>query len=169
VNVCWQLFPKSARPVPEVEAVCQVFSKYHGQFSSDSHDFDSNSVLKIVARELIQCGFAIEEGKSAAQKIHVPVLFGENGAVLKSFYADGFHPGAGVVVEVEAGRAVDNNQWMKDLFQACMMQDALHLVIAVRQNYRGANDYEKVKVLVDTLYSSQRLILPLKSVTILGY
>jgi hypothetical protein len=58
---------------------------------------------------------------------------------------------------------------MKDLFQACMMQDALHLVIAVRQNYRGANDYEKVKVLVDTLYSSQRLILPLKSVTILGY
>ena len=78
--MCWQLFPKSARPVPEVEAVCQVFSKYHGQFSSDSHDLDSNSVLRIVARELKQCGFAIEEGKSAAQKIHVPVLFGENGS-----------------------------------------------------------------------------------------
>lgn len=29
-----------------------------------------------------------------------------------------------------------NNQFLKDLFQACMMQDVDYLVIAVRNEYR---------------------------------
>lgn len=42
----------------------------------------------------------------------------------------------GIVIEVEAGRAVDNNQFLKDLFQACMMDGISFLVIAVRNYYR---------------------------------
>jgi hypothetical protein len=51
----------------------------------------------------------------STQKIHVPVLFGANGKVEKSFDADAYSPKAGFVLEVEAGRAVANNQFLKDL------------------------------------------------------
>lgn len=165
----WQLFPRSARPVEGVSHVIEAFSQHFSSMDSSIHSLESDAVLKLVAPTLREFGFQVEAGKTASEKIHVPVLFGENGRIEKSFNADGFHPEQGIVLEVEAGRAVDNNQWMKDLFQACMMQDAMHLVIAVRQSYRGSNDFAKVKVLLDTLYSSQRLHLPLKSVAILGY
>lgn len=167
--VVWQLFPRSGRPVPEVRLVVEAFELHDSEISSEAHTRESNGVLQVLASTLEAGGFVVERGKTVPEKILVPVLFGENGRVEKSFNADAFHPDAGVVLEVEAGRAVDNNQWLKDLFQACMMQDALHLVIAVRKRYRGGSDYAKVFLMLDTLYSSQRLHLPLKSVTLLGY
>ena len=126
-------------------------------------------MLRIVSHDLKLAGYVVEEGKAAEDKIAVPVLFGLNGVTEKSFFADAFHPEDGVVLEVEAGRAVDNNQFLKDLFQACMMQDANHLAICVRNTYRGNNDFDKVFKFLDTMYASQRLVLPLKSVLLLGY
>jgi hypothetical protein len=57
------------------------------------------------------------------------VLFGRKGKILKCFNADAHAASEGWALEVEAGRAVDNNQFLKDIFQACMMYD-LHLEIA---------------------------------------
>jgi hypothetical protein len=48
------------------------------------------------------------------------------------------------VLEVEAARGVDNNQFLKDLFQACMMHDVQYLGIAVRNVYPQSPDFEKV-------------------------
>ena len=87
----------------------------------------------------------------------VPVLFGRKGKVLKCFNADAHAAGSGWVLEVEAGRAVDNSQFLKDIFQACMMHDVLHLAIAVRNTYRGSDDFAKVESFLETLYSSGRL------------
>jgi len=70
---------------------------------------------------------------------------------------------------VEAGRAVVNNQFLKDFFEACMMQDVDYVVIAVRNDYRGNNDFEAVCAFFEALYASQRMILPLKGVTLIGY
>jgi hypothetical protein len=89
--------------------------------------------------------------------------------VEKSFDADAYHEEGGFVVEVEAGRGVTNNQFLKDLFQACMMQKVRYLGIAVRQTYNGNKDYEVVRRFFDTLYASQRLKLPLDGVLIVGY
>jgi hypothetical protein len=73
------------------------------------------------------------------------------------------------VIEVEAGRGVTNHQFLKDLFQACVMQEVDYLVIAVRNDYRGSDDYSKVITFLETLFASQRLILPLTGVLIIGY
>jgi hypothetical protein len=96
-------------------------------------------------------------------------LFGLNGQLEKSFDADAFHKEAGFVVEVEAGRGVVNNQFLKDLFQACMMNDVYYLAIAVRNGYKGNRDFEIVCRFMDTLYASQRLQLPLRGILVLGY
>src|ERR1700689_4379717 len=90
---------------------------------------------------LEKIGFRVEKGKSAENKIVVPVLFGRKGKVLKCFNADAHAKEAGWVLEVEAGRAVANNQFLKDIFQACMMHDVLYLAVAVRNEYRGSDDF----------------------------
>ena len=75
----------------------------------------------------------------------------------KSFNADALSGNKKIVIEVEAGRAVDNNQFLKDIFQACMMFEVEYLVIAVRNNYRGADDFSKIFTFLETLYISNRL------------
>ena len=78
-----------------------------------------------------------------------------------------------IVIEVEAGRAVRNNQFLKDIFQACMMFDIEYLVIAVLNEYTGGgaitHDYNEVKTFLETLYVSNRLRLPLKGILLIGY
>lgn len=49
------------------------------------------------------------------------------------------------------------------------MQDVDFLVIAVRQDYRGSDDFSKVVTFIETIYASNRLILPLKGILIIGY
>lgn len=77
------------------------------------------------------------------------------------------------VIEVEAGRGLLNNQFLKDLFQACLMQDVDYLTIAVLREYKTKNritkDFEEICRFFDALYSSERLKLPLKGILIIGY
>lgn len=78
-------------------------------------------------------------------------------------------PGEKIVLEVEAGRGVTNYQFLKDLFQACVMQDVDFFAVAIRQDYRQHNDYKKVVGFFDTIFASNRLTLPLKGILIIGY
>lgn len=70
---------------------------------------------------------------------------------------------------MEAGRGVLNNQFLKDLFQACMMIGVNYLCVAVRLDYLKQPDYETVVTFFDTLYASDRLKLPLKGIGVIGY
>ena len=154
----------------KIRALVEVFAANNSVIDSKKQtDLHSNDVLAILRDELIELGFDVERGKAAAQKIKVPVLYGLNGQTTKTFDADGFHSEEGIVLEVEAGRAVTNYQFLKDLFQACAMQEARHLVVAVRNDYRGSKDFETVINFFETIYASARLVLPLESVTIVGY
>ena len=67
-------------------------------------------------------------------------------------------------MEIEARRAVVNYQFLRDIFQACVMHDIEKLVIAVRND-----DFETVINFLDTLYTSNRLNLPLKGILIIAY
>ena len=118
---------------------------------------------------MLSVDFRVEVGKKATEKISVPVLFGINGRLEKYFEADAYHEQEGFVVEVEAGRALVNNQFLKDLFQACMMHDVKYLAIAVRNLYHGSDDFGKIVRFFDTLYTSRRLTLPLEGILIIGY
>lgn len=69
----------------------------------------------------------------------------------------------------EAGRAVMNYGFLKDLFEACMMYNVDYLVIAIRRIYKTSRDFNKVITFFDTLYSSRRISLPLNGVLVIGY
>jgi hypothetical protein len=165
----WMFFPKSARAHPLALNVVAAFDAVSTQIDSASYDLASNDVLALAAPHLAAAGFTVEIGKKTDQKINVPVLFGLNGRLEKSFDADAYHQAGGFVVEVEAGRGVVNNQFLKDMFQACMMHDVYYLAIAVRNIYRGRQDFEVVCKFLNTLYASQRLQLPLRGILVIGY
>ena len=145
-----------------------VFERAVNIDSSEQND-PSDVILAALEPGLSKAGFEVETGKKRADKISVPVLFGLNGKVEKSFDADAYHREEGFVLEVEAGRGRVNNQFLKDLFQACMMHEVYYLGIAVRNDYRGTNDFELICRFFDTLYASDRLHLPLKGIVIIGY
>ena len=169
----WQFFPKSARLPPHLGRVVHAFEASESEIQSMVDGVEriqpSNAVLGMLAPELMQLGYRVDMGKASADKIDVPVLFGRNGKIEKTFAADAYNPLDRTVLEIEAGRAIVNNAVLKDLFEACMMQDVDYAVIAVRNVYQRTRDFEKVVTLIDTLYASQRLKLPLSGVLIIGY
>jgi hypothetical protein len=165
----YQFFPRSQGIIPKIKLVIDCFEKNHDKINSSEHNLSSNQVLEKLRYDLQKANYVVETGKSRDQKIQVPVLFGYNNNIDKSFNADALSEDGKIVVEVEAGRAVDNNQFLKDIFQACMMFDVDYLVIAVRNDYRGADDFMKVFIFLETLYISNRLILPLKGILLIGY
>lgn len=169
----WAYFPRSAKPTALCLEVVKAFELEYPLISSETHTLTSNQVLGHVAKHLLASGFQVESGKKKTEKVYVPVLYGNNGRVAKAFEADAHHIEGQFVVEVEAGRAVANNQFLKDLFQACMMDEVQYLAVAVRNVYEAAGvrnaDFESVVKFFDTVYASRRLELPLKGILILGY
>jgi hypothetical protein len=165
----WMWYPKSG-PAPELALkVVGAFEASSLQFADKEEELVSNLVLEILRPRLLELGFEVESGKQAGQRICVPVLFGLNGRIEKSFDADAWHRDGKMVVEVEAGRGYTNNQFLKDLFQACMMHDVDYCVIAVRNKYIKSPDFQRVVSFFNTLYASNRLQLPLKGVMVIGY
>ena len=165
----YQLFPRSHAVTKEIQDVIDCFADEYEKISSDTNNLKSDEVLRIIAPRLESLSFTVETGKSSAEKIIVPVLFGLNNRVDKAFNADALSDDGKIVIEVEAGRATENNQFLKDIFQACMMFGAEHLVLAVRNEYRGHKDFEIVYTFLETLYISNRIKLPLKGILLVGY
>ena len=169
-KILWQHFPKHSPCSDFLQEIVSCFDNVSAEIASlDNVGQVSNEVLAKVRGGLERLGFLVETSKTAEGKIKVPVLYGSNGKVEKAFEADAYHPTQRTVVEVEAGRGVTNYQFLKDLFQACVMQDVDYAVIAIRQDYRGSDDFSKVVTFIETIYASNRLILPLKGLLIIGY
>lgn len=172
----FQFFPRSHGLTPEMRQIIDCFVAVDTAKSKNQH-LQSNDMLALVRPHLETCGFRVETGKKKEEKIDVPVLFGENNEVDKSFFADALSRDGRIVLEVEAGRAVRNNQFLKDIFQACMMFDVEYLAIAVLNKYHclsngkslTSHDYQEVKTFLETMYVSNRIRLPLKGILLIGY
>ena len=165
----WQYYPKSDSIPKHLESVIRVFDESLLWIDSENHSLTSNEVLELLRLGFEELEFQVEKSKLRAETIHVPVLFGRNGKLEKSFDADAYSKGQKTVIEVEAGRAVSNYQFLKDHFQACMMHEIDFLVIAVRNVYLTKKDFEKVISFFDTLYASNRISLPLRGILVIGY
>jgi hypothetical protein len=165
----WQHYPRSLPPSVLGRSIIGVFQANHQSINSRQYDFDSNRVLSALAEALRSIGFLIEKGKKKDDKIAIPVLFGQNGRIEKAFHADGYHEQEKYMIEVEAGRAFTNYQFLKDLFQACACENVDALAVAVRNVYKKSDDFSKVCTFMDTVFSSRRFSLPLKEVLIIGY
>ena len=164
-----QFFPVNKKTPEHLVSVIKVFNEYEDKINSHKHKLDSNTVLEILRKNLEGMGFRIETGKKKNEKIKIPVLFGENGRIIKSFDVDGYHEEFKTVLEVEAGRGVMNNQFLKDFFEACIMVNVDYCIIAVRDTYLKQKDFEKVKDFFDSMYASGRMNIPLKGLLIIGY
>lgn len=131
----YQFFPRSQGLTKEMSDIVDSFKEVDAQ-KPIHMQLHSNDMLNLIRPYLVSKGFRVESGKRKSDKIDVPVLFGENNNVDKFFAADALSADGHIVLEVEAGRAVANNQFLKDMFQACMMCDVEYLAIAVLNEYR---------------------------------
>ena len=165
----YQFFPRSRGLTDEMRQIVDCFNVVNDRISSESNDLVSNDVLAVLRPYFEQIGFVVETGKSKEEKIDVPVLFGVDNKVDKSFYADALSQDGRIVIEVEAGQATENHRFLKDIFEASMMFDVEYLVLAVRNKYRSHNDFDRVFTFLETLYISNRLHLPLKGILLIGY
>jgi hypothetical protein len=165
----FQFFPRSQGITKEIQTIISCFELENDNIKSPDFDLSSNQVLEVVRPHLEKAGFICETGKSKDKKISVPVLFGFDNKIDKAFNADAVSSDGKIVIEIEAGRATENNQFLKDVFQACMMFEVEYLVIVVRNVYRKHKDFEIVHTFLETLYISNRLHLPLKGILLIGY
>ena len=168
-KINYQFFPRSRGINSEIKAVIDCFIEVESKINSEQHNLKSNEVLKELYKPFSKIGYSVETSKSQKDKIDVPVLFGLDNKIDKSFNADALSKDGKIVIEVEAGRATENNQFLKDIFQACMMFEVEYLVIAVRNSYRGHKDFKIIYTFLETLYISSRLHLPLKGILLVGY
>lgn len=165
----YQLFPRSIGITEQIQELIECFEGAYDQIKSPENRLSSNAVLNILRPSLERIGFKVETGKAKEQMIPVPVLFGLNNSIDKSFNADGISQDGKMVLEVEAGRATANYAFLKDIFQASMMPNVEFLILAVRNDYRGNKDFQTVYTFLETLYISSRLVLPLKGIILIGY
>ena len=165
----YQFFPRSRGVTEEIQKVIDCFKAVEKKIDSEHNELKSNAVLEAVRPYLEKENYVVEKSKHKEAKINVPVLFGNNNKIDKSFYADALSHDGRIVIEVEAGRATENNQFLKDIFEASMMFDVEYLVLAVRNEYRTHKDFDIIYQYLETLYISNRLHLPLKGVLLIGY
>ena len=135
----------------------------------------SDEKLAVLRPALVALGYDVEGGKKAADKLRRPVLFGEQGSEDRAFEVDAFHGVEGVAFEIEAGRGTQGNAVYRDLIQTSLLIDARFLAVGVLIEYRFgrkgtiSSDYRKTISLLDAIYASDRLRLPLEGVLIIGY
>lgn len=106
----FQFFPRSIGVVKPIEDVLKAFKKVECDIDSKTNNKKSDDVLAAVEPYLTELKYNVEKDKSNKGKIDVPVLFGNNNTIDKSFYADAISCDGKIVIEVEAGRATENNQ-----------------------------------------------------------
>ena len=165
----WQFFPKCNDAPQMLKEVVSCFERIELEISSEQNSLTSNQVLERIRPHLQEIGFIVETGNKAQQKIRVPVLFGLNGNPEKSFEVDAYHQVSKTVIEIEAGRAVTNYQFLKDFFEACVMFNVEYLVLVIRRIYRNSRDFGKIVTFFETLFASGRMAIPLKGILVIGY
>lgn len=171
----WSYFPRSTAAPHWISNITSAFELAQTSiYSPDHKKMDSDQVLQAVRPHLEQSGWQIEQGKTKIEKIHRPVLFGDQGEPRVKYEIDGWHPEHKAVLEIESGRAIMGNAIYRDLIRTSLIQDAEYLILGARIHYSygniaGQNDYEKTREQLDAIYASGRLQLPFTGVCVIGW
>lgn len=173
-SINYHYFPRTEKPPEIAEEVVEAFRDHEDGIATRDLDdgLKSDEVLATVRENLFDIGFQVETGKSKSDKIHRPVLFGENGEPDLAYEVDAYHPEERLGLEVEAGRAWKGNAIYRDIVQALMMVQVDTLALAVPNAYKysgGTNPaFEKTTAVVDTLYDTNRFDPPY-NMLVIGY
>jgi len=82
---------------------------------------------------------------------------------------DAFNTRTKTIIEVESGRAIDNYQVLKDVLESCLIDNIDYLCVALRINYSGQRDFDIFDRIVNVIYQSNRIKIPLIGILIIGY
>jgi hypothetical protein len=163
-------FPLNESIPENFNNLIEIFSSNHKIINSINDDNEnrrnSDAVLKVLAPQLESVGYLVEKSKKSDDKI---AFVYKDDTVSLTFEADAFHKEHKIAIEVEAGRAWDNKQFLKDIFEACLIDDIEYMVVAVRLLYRGRNDFDKVSSWLRAIYSSKKITLSFKGLLLIGY
>lgn len=137
----------------------------------------SDGVLAALKRELESLGYVVETGKRKVDKIHRPVLFGDQGEARVRYEVDAWLEREGVIIEIEAGRGIMGNALYRDIIRGSLIVGAKYLVIGLMNDYQYQSggktmhsaDYEIARDQLDAIYASGRLGLPFKGILLVGY
>ena len=175
----WSYFPRNAMAPDWVAPLIASVAAAGTQIDTrplpaeDADRLTSDVVLAHLRLGFESLGFTVESGKKSEQKIHRPVLFGENGLPTVKYEVDAFHATAGIAVEVEAGRGAFGNADYRDIIRMSLMVDARFMVLLQPLAYRTGTTtksaYASSRDLLDAIYSSQRLALPFEGALLVGY
>ena len=179
-GINWMYYPKNIKCPEHLISVVRVFQDRSSEISSGAvgtREKNSNEVLKAVSQGLEMLGYETEKNKTKKGKISRPVLFGKNGEIELKYEVDAYSDATKTVIEVEAGQAVMNYKFLKDIIEACLIADSEYLVIAVRNEYytkkkekeQVSHDFSTVVSSLDAIYASQRISFMLKGIMIIGY
>lgn len=84
----------------------------------------SDAVLAALAPALAPLGYRVKLGKRVADRIHLPMLFGDGGRERVAYEVDAFQEDLGIVVDIDAGRGARGNAVYRDLIRASLLLDA---------------------------------------------
>jgi hypothetical protein len=171
-------YPPTLRPPSWTGEVLDVFSKAKDRIDTTRGlQKKSDEVLTILRPHLEDLRFEVERGKKVGEKIQRPALFGEMGEPGHKYEVDAYRQDDGIVLEIEAGRAIKGNAIYRDLIQMSLMLDARFAIIAMPQLYRHKRTATTVEVpsyasgrrLLEAIYASPRLHLPFDGILLVGY
>jgi hypothetical protein len=131
----WRHYPSWRPPGPWVTELTLAVAEAEATVSSELSHLKSNEVLELLRPGLELRGFAVER---AGGKLPRPVLYGDEGTVVKSFNVDAFRSADGVAVEVESGSAVYNNRILLDMLKFSLGADVSFGAILLPLKYATA-------------------------------
>jgi hypothetical protein len=137
----------------------------------------SDGVLAQVRPGLEALGYQVEAGKEKRHRIVRPVLFGDQGRPRVNYEVDAVLDSEGVLLEVEAGRAMMGNAVYRDLVRTSLIVGASYLALCVMSEYKynagrkvqTSRDFDLAGDQLDAVYASGRLAFPFEGVLLVGY
>jgi hypothetical protein len=151
-----------------------VFEEVQASIDSRVTHRKSNEALGLLRPGLEAAKFVVEGGKGS-KTIRRPVHFGEFGDAGRTYRIDSYQKEWKLALEVEAGRALKGNAVYRDLIQTSLLVGVEFLALAVPLKYVYGtikvteNSYLETKSILDAIYSSDRLQLPLRGILLIGY
>ncbi|MBQ9254465.1 MAG: hypothetical protein IJ180_06820 [Bacteroidales bacterium] len=149
-------FPNKTK---DLTSILDIFKSIEDSIDSTKAVQHKNDVLSLLKEKLETMNFTLKQ--------KVSVLDG------KQFSVDAVNKNDKIVIKIEAGRAVVNNEFLKDIVECSLMLNVEYLVLAVCNVYKmktGENyDFEYCYNFINTIYNSDRVSLSLKSILLIGY
>lgn len=158
-------FPKNDIIDDFSQNVIDIFVKHESTIDSlretnRENTLSAKEVINVISNDLIRNNFSIGENKISIDSINNNKFY---------FNANAYNNKEKYVIQVEAGRAVMNNEFIKDFFEASLMSNVEYLCVAVKNNYRGHNDFEHVCNYFSKIYDSSKINIKLIGLLIIGY